>query len=146
MPAKWSAVTLRTQLPLVWMACICTVASSARISGTSASFGPVQLQVLARGEMPEAAVVAARDVGELAQLRGAQQSVGNGDAQHRRMALDIQAIAQAQRPELLLGQLARQVAARLVAELRDARIHEGLVKLVVLVHGSIDYRRVLRGR
>ena len=62
------------------------------------------------------------------------------------MALDIQAIAQAQRPEFLLGQLARQVAARLVAELRDARIHEGLVKLVVLVHGPIDYRRVRRGR
>src|SRR5512135_347304 len=57
------------------------------------------------------------------------------------MALDVQAIAQAQGPELFLGQLPGEVAARLVAELRDARIHEGLVELVVLVHGRIDYRR-----
>ena len=30
---------LRTQLPLVWMACISTLASSARMSGTSSSLG-----------------------------------------------------------------------------------------------------------
>ncbi|MNT18300.1 hypothetical protein D3C72_1534910 [compost metagenome] len=39
MPAKWSVVVLRMQLPLVWIACICTVASSARMSGTSSSSG-----------------------------------------------------------------------------------------------------------
>ncbi|MNC51436.1 hypothetical protein D3C75_1007280 [compost metagenome] len=38
-PANWSVVTLRMQLPLVWMACICTLASSASMSGTSSSFG-----------------------------------------------------------------------------------------------------------
>ena len=38
-PAKWSVVVLRMQLPLVWMACICTVASSARMAGTSSSLG-----------------------------------------------------------------------------------------------------------
>ena len=38
-PAKGSAVVLRMQLPLVWMACISTEASSARMSGTSASLG-----------------------------------------------------------------------------------------------------------
>ncbi len=38
-PGQVVEVTLRTQLPEVWMACICTVASSARMSGTSASFG-----------------------------------------------------------------------------------------------------------
>jgi hypothetical protein len=38
------------------------------------------------------------------------------------------------------------VAAGLVTELRDARIHKGLVKVVVLVHGSIDYRRARLGR
>ena len=57
------------------------------------------------------------------------------------MALDVQAVAQAQRPELLLGQLAREEAARLVAEFRDALLDEGLVQLVVTVHGRIDYRR-----
>ena len=38
-PAKWSVVTLRNELPEVWIACICTVASSARMSGTSSSCG-----------------------------------------------------------------------------------------------------------
>jgi len=38
-PAKWSQVMLRTQLPLVWMACISTVASLARMSGTSSRRG-----------------------------------------------------------------------------------------------------------
>ena len=67
-PAKWSVVMLRMQLPEVWMACISTVASSARISGTSSSLRPVELQVLARREVAVAAVVLARDLGELAQL------------------------------------------------------------------------------
>ena len=38
-PAKWSVVMLRKELPEVWIACICTVASSARMSGTRSSFG-----------------------------------------------------------------------------------------------------------
>ena len=79
---------------------------------------PVQLEVLARGEVPVAAVVATRDVGELAQLPGAQEAVGNRDAQHRRIALDVEAVPEPQRPELVLAQLAREEAARLVAELR----------------------------
>jgi hypothetical protein len=33
-PAKWSVVILRTQLPEVWMACISTWASSARMSAS----------------------------------------------------------------------------------------------------------------
>ena len=38
-PAKGSEVMLRMQAPEVWMACISTVASSARISGTTSSAG-----------------------------------------------------------------------------------------------------------
>ena len=38
-PAKWSAVTLRMQLPLVWIACISTSASASSMSGTSRSLG-----------------------------------------------------------------------------------------------------------
>jgi hypothetical protein len=34
-PAKWSAVTFRTQLPEVWIACIPTSASASSMSGTS---------------------------------------------------------------------------------------------------------------
>ncbi len=37
-PANGSAVTLRTQLPLVWMQCISTSASAASTSGISTSF------------------------------------------------------------------------------------------------------------
>ncbi len=36
-PANGSAVTLRMQLPLVWMACMSTLARCSRISGVSAS-------------------------------------------------------------------------------------------------------------
>ncbi len=66
--------------------------------------------------------------------RERQQPVGNRDAQHRRVALDVEAVAQAQRLELVLAQLAREEAPRLVAELRDPLVHEGLVDGVVAVH------------
>ena len=38
-PANWSVVMLRMQLPLVWMACISTLARSARMSGTASKAG-----------------------------------------------------------------------------------------------------------
>ncbi len=69
--------------------------------------------------------------------RGRQQPVGDGDAQHWREALDVQAIAQAQRLELILGQLTGEETARLVAELRDPLGHQGLVYVVVSIHGAI---------
>ena len=58
------------------------------------------------------------------------------DAQHRRVPLDVEAVAQAQRPELLFRQLAREMPARLVAELRDTLLDEGLVELIVAVHAA----------
>ena len=63
-----------------------------------------------------------------------QQAVGNRDAQHRRVLLDVQAVLQPQRPELVLGQLAGQEAPGLVAELRDALVDDALVEWVVAVH------------
>jgi len=95
---------------------------------------PVVLDVLARAEVAVAPVVLARNVGELAQLRRGEQAVGNCHAQHRRVALDVQAVAQSQRAEFVLGELAREVAARLVAELGDALVDELLVDFVVDVH------------
>ncbi len=53
-----------------------------------------------------------------------------------RMLLDVQAVAQAQRAELVLVQLALEETARLVAELRDPFGHEGGVDFVVAVHGA----------
>jgi hypothetical protein len=50
------------------------------------------------------------------------------------MALDIEAVTQAEQLEFVFGQLARQKAARLVPELGYALVYEGLVELIVLVH------------
>ncbi len=100
---------------------------------------PVELQVLAGGEVAVAAVVAARDVGEFAQLPRRQDSVGNRDAQHRRIALDVEPVAQPQRLELLLRKLAGEEAARLIAELPDALVYQALVDLVVEVHRQIVF-------
>ena len=69
--------------------------------------------------------------------------VGNRDAQHRRIALDVEAVAQPQRAELVLGELAVEEAPRLVAELRDALVHQALVDFVVEVHGAGCYWGVL---
>ena len=97
---------------------------------------PVELQVLARREMAVAAVVLARDVGELAQLARRQRAVGDGDAQHVGMELQVEAVGQPERLELLLGELARDAAAHLVAELLDALADQRAVVVVVLVEMS----------
>jgi cobalamin biosynthesis protein CbiD len=65
-------------------------------------------------------VVLAGDAGQLAQLAAAQLAVGHGHAQHRRMALHVPAVLQAQRAELVVPQFAAQVALELVAELGGA--------------------------
>src|SRR3984957_2391333 len=101
--------------------------------------GPVELQVLAGREMPEAAVIAMCDVAELPQLPRAEQAVGNRDTEHWRMALDVQAIAKAQKLEFVVGQLAGKKAPRLIPEFGYALIYEGLVELIVLVHAP-NYR------
>src|ERR1044071_6810738 len=79
-------------------------------------------------------VVTARNLRQLAQLPRREQPVGDGDTQHGRVALDVQAVAQAQRPELVLAQLAVEEAPCLVAELRHPLVHQPVVDLVVDVH------------
>src|SRR6267378_1455325 len=106
--------------------------------GYALELGPVQLQVLARAEVAVAAVVLAGDLRELSQLLGREQAVGNGDAQHRRVTLDVEAVAQAQRAELVLRELAGEKTFRLVAELDDALVDELLVDFVVTVHGRYN--------
>ena len=78
---------------------------------------PVELDVLARGEMAVAPVVVAGDVAEHAQLLRVQRAVGDGDAQHIGVQLQIDAVHQAQRLELVFGDLAGKAAVDLVAEL-----------------------------
>ncbi len=95
---------------------------------------PVVLQVLAGGEVAEVAVELAGDARQLVQLPAAQLAVGHGHAQHRRVALHVPAVLQAQCAELLVGQFAVQVAAQLVAKLRRTGAHELAVEFGVSVH------------
>ncbi len=105
--------------------------------------GPVELDVLAGREVAVGAVIATRHLSQHAQLVGAQQPVRYGDAQHRRMALDVQSVAQAQGSELVFRELAREETLRLVAKLRNPLIDERLVDTVVPVHPP-DYRAAAR--
>ena len=51
------------------------------------------------------------------------------------MELEIEPVHQAQRPELLLADLALHAALDLPAELGHAVLNEGVVEFVVAVHG-----------
>jgi hypothetical protein len=52
------------------------------------------------------------------------------------VALHIPAVLQAQRFEVVFGQVAREMALELVAVLRGALVHEELVEIGVVVHGQ----------
>jgi len=95
---------------------------------------PVELDVLARREMAVPLVVLARNARQHAYLRARQQAVGHGDAQHRRMTLNIKAVTQTQRAEVILRELPGKITARLVTELSDAFVDEPLIDLVVAIH------------
>src|SRR3989454_661266 len=95
---------------------------------------PVQLEGLSRAEMAGAAVVFAGDMRELPQLLRRQQPVRDRDPEHRRVTLDVEAVPEAQRAKLIVGELAGEKAPRLVAELDDALVDELLVDFVVEIH------------
>jgi hypothetical protein len=95
---------------------------------------PVVLDVLTGAEVPVAAVVALRNEREHAKLPGGQDPIRNGHSQHRRMALDVQAVLKAQRAELVLGQFAGEKAVRLIAKLPHALVDDPLIDHIVLVH------------
>jgi hypothetical protein len=96
---------------------------------------PVVLDVAASGEVSVAPVMAASDVGELAQLMAGQGAVGNRHPQHGRVTLHVEAVLQAQRAEAVLVETPVEKAGHLVAELHDPVVHQALVGLVVEVHG-----------
>ncbi len=133
-PAHWSVVMLRTQLPLVCMPCSPRVGEVRHGVRQLGELDPVELNVLSRGEMAVAAVIAPRHVGELAQLIGGKRAVGNGDPQHVGVQLQIDAVHQPQRLELILVELAGEPARDLTAELSDALRQQGPVEVVVEVH------------
>src|SRR3546814_7359980 len=80
--------------------------------------------------------ILARDVAEPAQLRRVQMAIRHIDAQHRREALHVQAVAKAQRAEFIFGQLARVITRDLLAKLRGALCDQGLVDFIIVIHGE----------
>src|SRR6202035_3188986 len=52
------------------------------------------------------------------------------------MALDVQTIAQAQVAKFVVAQAAGQEAARLVAKLSDALVHQGFVNYIIPIHAN----------
>ena len=95
---------------------------------------PVILKVLPRGEMAIIAIIFACDVREHPHLPAVERAIGNGDAQHIGVELEIEAVHQPQGLELVLAHFAGQAALHLVAEFRDARIDDRLVVSVIFVH------------
>src|SRR5690606_32328512 len=65
---------------------------------------PVELDVLAGGEVAVAAVELARHPGEHAQLAGTQDAVRDGHAQHGRVKLKVQPVHEPKGAELVLVQ------------------------------------------
>ncbi len=97
---------------------------------------PVELQVLAGGEVPVALVVDAGDVRELAHLLRGQRAVGHGNPQHIGVKLQVDAVHQTQRPELFLGQGTGKAALDLIAKLRDPFGDKSGIKLIITIHGA----------
>ena len=97
---------------------------------------PVELDVLPGGEMAVAAVVAARDMGQPPQLLRRQRAVGNGDAEHVGVQLQIDAVLQPQHLEFVLGEFAGETALHLVAEFRHAFVDQRAIEFVICVHAG----------
>src|SRR5581483_5797451 len=100
--------------------------------------------------MAVGAIVLARDVGELAQLPARKKAIRDRDPEHGRMLLDVEPVAQAQRPELVLGELAAQEALGLVPILGhapgDKLPIEGIVAIHVVVPAAFLRCRARRPR
>ncbi len=101
---------------------------------------PVELHIGPGADVRVALVVMTRDLGQLAYLGGGEQAIGHGNAQHGRVALDVQAILQTQRAEFFISEFAGQEAAGLVAELPDPILDDVLVVLIVNVHKCPVFR------
>ena len=98
--------------------------------------GTVELKVLSGAEVAPPLIPTLGNITERPELAPRECSVGNGNPQHGRMTLDIEAILKPQRAKFVFGQLAGQEASSLVAVTRDAVVHDALIVLVVLVHGD----------
>ena len=101
--------------------------------------GPIVLEVLARREMAVAFVPFIRDVGEPAHLPRRQRAIGNSDAQHIGVQLEIEPVHQPEGAELLFGQRAGKPPIDLLTKLRHAFADKGRVIFIVAIGG---HRRI----
>ena len=100
------------------------------MSGTCFELRPVELQVLARGEVAVAAVVAcARCRASLRSCRDDSRPYGIAMRSIGAWRWMYRPLCRRSGAELVLGQLAGEEAARLVAELRDPLVHQPLIDL-----------------
>ena len=86
--------------------------------------------------MAVSTVIATRDMGDHPHLIGRQRPVGEGDAQHIGVKLQIDAVHQPQRLELVFGEFAGKPAGDLVAKLGDALGEQGTIEGVIDIHGQ----------
>ena len=100
----------------------------------AAGHGVRELEAVVGQRLGARCVVLARNAGQHTQLRRRDLAIGHGNAQHRRIALHVPAVLQAQRQEFLVAQQAILPATELVAELLGAAGHKVPVEVVVLVH------------
>ncbi len=100
-------------------------------------FRPVELDVLAGADVAEALVVFAHHLGQGAHLFAGEQAVGHRNTQHRRVTLNIEAVLQPQHQELVLAELAGQIAPGLVAVLSYPLFQKPLVIVLIYVHDAV---------
>src|SRR5512139_1338176 len=96
--------------------------------------------------MAEVLIVIAREVRELTHLLRRQRPVRNVDAQHVGVQLQVQAVHEAERSELILRQLAREAPLHLPPKLRDSLVDEARIEFIVAVHLSIPSYSTRLGR
>ena len=95
---------------------------------------PVKLNVRPGGEMAVTAVIAARNMRQHAQLFRRQRPIRDRNPQHVGMKLQVDAVHQPQRLELVFGQFAGEAARDLVAKLRHPLGDQRAVECVIDVH------------
>ena len=98
---------------------------------------PVELDVLAGGEVAVAPVVAHGDRGEHPKLLRGEDAVGDRDPEHRCEPLDVEPVHESQGLELRLVELPRQITRGLLSKIGDPLAEELPIEGVVLVHGRV---------
>ena len=107
---------------------------------------PVILDILARGEMAVIAIIFPRDMREHPHLPAVERAIGNGDAQHIGMQLQIQSVHQPQWLELVFRNLTRDTPVYLIAKFGNAGIDDRLVEMVIFIHIRLSSRLPLGQR